>query len=143
MPKCTVETVLMGRVGRRRIEASLMGGDLVSDGGVLLLRQMDRRLGLTACAAAALSYQRRGSSVRHRVHMMLSQRVYGLCCGWEDLNDYTARSHGATPRLGDASGPSTQQLTLTQQGQDHIVRQTISRELGHERLQITTVYMSR
>jgi len=89
MPKCTVESVLMGRVGRRRIEASFTGGDLVSDGGVLLLRQMDRRLGLTACAATALSDRRRGSSVRHRIHTLLSQRVYGLCCGWEDLIDHT------------------------------------------------------
>jgi integrase len=42
-----------------------------------------------------------------------------------------------------AVGPSAQQLTPAQRGQDRIARQTISRELGHERLQITTVYLGR
>ncbi|WP_459615278.1 IS1380 family transposase [Bordetella sp. 2513F-2] len=88
MPKCTVEVVPMGRVGRRRIQASFTGGDLVSDGGVLLLRQVDRRLGLTRSASAALSDRRRVASVRHEVHTLLSQRVYGLCCGWEDISDH-------------------------------------------------------
>jgi hypothetical protein len=47
MPNCTVEPVNLGRVGRRVIEAAFDGGDIVSDGGVLLLRQVDPRWGLT------------------------------------------------------------------------------------------------
>ena len=39
MPKCTDETVQFGRVGRRVVEAAFDGGDIVSDGGVLLLKQ--------------------------------------------------------------------------------------------------------
>ena len=41
MPKCTDETVNFGRVGRRVIEAAFDGGDIVSDGGVLLLKQTE------------------------------------------------------------------------------------------------------
>ena len=42
MPKCTDETVRFGRVGRPVVEAAFDGGDIVSDGGVLLLKQIVR-----------------------------------------------------------------------------------------------------
>ena len=88
MPKCTDETVEFGRVGRRVVEASFDGGDIVSDGGVLLLKQVDERLGLTRAAALALGDERRASSVRHSVHTLLAQRIYGLCLGWSDVCDH-------------------------------------------------------
>ena len=88
MPKCTEETVQFGRVGRRVVEAAFDGGDIVSDGGVLLLKQVDERLGLTRAAAKAFGDERRGASVSHSVHSMLAQRIYGLCLGWSDVCDH-------------------------------------------------------
>lgn len=88
MPKCTDERVSLGRVGRRVIEAAFDGGDIVSDGGVLLLRQMDRRLGLTRSAAAVFNDPRRSASVKHGLREMLAQRIYALCCGWQDVTDH-------------------------------------------------------
>lgn len=88
MPKCTDAPIGFGKVGRRFVEASFAGGDIVSDGGVLLLRQVDRRIGLTRAAATALGDERRGASVEHSVQAMVAQRVYGLCCGWEDVTDH-------------------------------------------------------
>ena len=87
MPKCT-DAIGLGKVGRREVQASFDGGDLVSDGGVLLLREVDRRLGLSAAAAAALGDARRSASVHHSLESMVAQRVYGLCCGWEDVTDH-------------------------------------------------------
>ena len=55
MPKCTEPTIEMGRLGRRVIEANFEGGDISSDGGVLLLRRVDERIGLSRAAAAAFS----------------------------------------------------------------------------------------
>ena len=52
MPKCTDGMVGFGKVGRRVVQAALDGGDIVSDGGSLLLRQADERIGLTRTAAA-------------------------------------------------------------------------------------------
>lgn len=43
MPKCTDEAIEFGRVGRRVVQAAFDVGDIVSDGGVLLLRQLDER----------------------------------------------------------------------------------------------------
>ena len=90
MPKCTDETVQFGRVGRRVVEAAFDGGDIVSDGGVLLLKQVDDRLGLTRAAALAFGDERRSASVQHSVHSLLAQRIYGLCLGWSDVCDHNA-----------------------------------------------------
>jgi Transposase DDE domain group 1 len=86
MPKCTDGSVEFGRVGRRVVEASFDGGDIVSDGGVLLLQRVDERLGLSR--AAAFGDDRRGASVQHSVRSMLAQRIYGLCLGWADVCDH-------------------------------------------------------
>ncbi len=88
MPKCTQRQLDFGRVGRRIIQADFSGGDLSSDGGLLLLRQVDRRIGLTRAAAAALPDARDPERIEHTLRDLLAQRVYGLCCGYEDLNDH-------------------------------------------------------
>lgn len=93
MPKCTDEIVEFGRVGRRVVQAAFDGGDIVSDGGVLLLKQVDERLGLSRAAARAFGDERRASSVQHSVHSLLAQRIYGLCLGWSDVCDHNVLRH--------------------------------------------------
>ena len=88
MPKCTDERVEFGRVGRRVIEAAFDGGDIVSDGGALLLRQVDRRIGLTQSVARVFDDSRRAASVKHGVRELIAQRIYALCCGWQDVTDH-------------------------------------------------------
>jgi hypothetical protein len=88
MPKCTKDKIDFGRFGRRVIEADFSGGDLSSDGGLLLLRQIDRHLGLSRAAAAAIPDPRDPERIRHALRDLLAQRLYGLCCGYEDLNDH-------------------------------------------------------
>lgn len=88
MPKCTDGVVGFSKVGRRVVEAAFDGGDIASDGGALLLREVDRHLGLTKAAAAALGDDRRAKSVTHGMRELLAQRIYGLCCGWEDVTDH-------------------------------------------------------
>ena len=56
--------------------------------GALLLREVDRRLGLTAQVARRLGDSRQRGKVRHEVVTMLRQRVHGLALGYEDLNDH-------------------------------------------------------
>lgn len=88
MPKCTEARIDFGRLGRRIIEADFSGGELSSDGGLMLLRQVDRQIGLTRAAAAALDDSRDPSKVEHSLRSLLAQRIYALCCGYEDLNDH-------------------------------------------------------
>ena len=77
----------------RRVEASFEGGNVTSDGGVLLLRQADRLLGLTAAATKLLEDPRRQASCEHIQLSMIRQRVYGLALGYEDLNDHNHLRH--------------------------------------------------
>jgi hypothetical protein len=75
-------------VGRRVVEANFDGGDLSSDGGLMLLRRVDERIGLTRAVAAVFSDPRDPARITHRLRDLLAQRLYGLCCGYEDLNDH-------------------------------------------------------
>jgi len=88
MPKCTGDRIEFGKLGRRLIEADFSGGDLSSDGGMMLLKQIDERIGLTRAAAAVLSDPRDPDRIVHPMRDLLAQRIYGLCCGHEDLNDH-------------------------------------------------------
>ena len=75
-------------VKRRKVEASFTGGEITSDGGVLLVQQVDKKLSLTKAVARALGDGRRKKSCTHSLLSLLRQRVYGLCLGYEDLNDH-------------------------------------------------------
>ncbi len=63
MTDCPSETIEFPACGKRRVAAAFDGGAVTSNGGALLLRQVDRRLGLTAAVAGALIDGRRRSKV--------------------------------------------------------------------------------
>lgn len=89
MPNCTEERDLFGTLGRRRIEVGFDGGEVSSDaGGLLLLRQIERELGLLKAAARVLPDPRNPDLIVHTTEQLLRQRVFGLCQGYEDLNDH-------------------------------------------------------
>ena len=88
MTECTQSTLDFPVCKRRRVQASFDGGEITSDGGVLLLRQADRVLGLSEAVAQALGDGRRQASCWHDGMSLLRQRVYGLALGYEDLNDH-------------------------------------------------------
>ncbi len=90
---CSSEGIVFPACRKRRVEARFDGGEVTSNGGVLLLRQADRLLGLTAAVARGLSDHRQRGKVRHRLVDMLRQRVFGIALGYEDLNDHDALRH--------------------------------------------------
>ena len=97
----------------RRVEADFSGGDVTSDAGVLLLRQADRRLGLTAAVARVLADPRRQASCEHTLLSMLRQRVYGIAAGYEDLNDHDQlRGDSAIQTAVDRDGVLASSPTL-------------------------------
>jgi hypothetical protein len=93
MPNCTQHEFGFPSFDRRKIEASFAGGDVSSDGGIMLLRAADRRLGLLAALDAALPDPRHPSYITHPQIDLLRQRVYGLAQGYEDLNDHETLRH--------------------------------------------------
>jgi hypothetical protein len=91
-----------GRLGRRVIEANFQGGAISSDGGLVLLRQVDRRIGLSKAVADVLHDPRDKDRIIHPLRDLIAQRLYGLCCGYEDLNDHDRLRHD--PLLQTAVG---------------------------------------
>jgi hypothetical protein len=85
---CNPELFQFPAVKKRRVTAGFSGGDLTSDGGLLLLRQADRQLGLTQALADVLPDPRDPEWIVHPLLTFLRQRVHGLCLGYEDLNDH-------------------------------------------------------
>lgn len=118
-------------LGSRQVVASFDGGRLSSDAGVLLLRDLDRSLGLTRKLAACFVDRRDPDLVRHSVHTLLAQRVLGLALGYEDLNDHAALRHdpllsASADKLDGsalASAPTLNRLELSthRQGRYHKV----------------------
>ena len=75
-------------LGSRSVVADFTGGTLSTDGGALLLRQVDRGLGLTRDLAECFYDRRDPHWVEHSVEELLVQRLYGMGLGYEDLNDH-------------------------------------------------------
>jgi hypothetical protein len=70
------------------VVAGFDGGTITTDGGGLLLRETDRRLNLLPRLAECFLDARSPLLVEHTVAQLVSQRVYGLALGYEDLNDH-------------------------------------------------------
>lgn len=77
----------------RKVQADFEGGEVSSDGGLLLLREVERRHKLIKRAARLLPDKRQAGKVRHTTEQMLSQRVMALAQGYEDLNDHHDLRH--------------------------------------------------
>ena len=88
MSECNQEVFSFAAHFSRRVEASFTAGQVSSDGGALLLRQADRKIDLLGRAAACFTDRRSPLLVTHQLTEMLSQRIYGLALGYEDLNDH-------------------------------------------------------
>ena len=85
---CKGQPLLFQDLGSRQVVADFSGGTLSSDGGVLLLRQVDANLGLTSALARCFADHREPVYVDHSVSQLLAQRIYGLALGYEDINDH-------------------------------------------------------
>ena len=86
--QCSENQLEFQGLGGRRVVASFDAGHVSSDGGVLLLKEVDARLKLCERVAACFADHRAQDLVEHSVETLVRQRVYGLALGYEDLNDH-------------------------------------------------------
>jgi hypothetical protein len=86
----------------RKVTARFDGGKLSSDGGLVLLAELDRIFGVTKHLADCLRDRRQQAKVRQCVHDLVRQRVYQIAAGYEDCND--ADTLAADPVLKVACG---------------------------------------
>lgn len=88
MTDCSGTAVNFPSFGSRRIEVDFTGGSVTSDGGVMLLREADRLLGLMKSLSEVLTDPRSPSYRTHSLATLLGQRIFGLALGYEDGNDH-------------------------------------------------------
>jgi len=123
--ECNGEQLSFQGVGGRQIVARFDGGQLSSDGGGLLLREVERRTGFLSQFAACFRDYRNPLLVEHTVESLIRQRVIGLALGYEDLNDHDQLRHDpliatlvekADPRRTLAGKSTLNRLELTPEG---------------------------
>lgn len=118
---------------RREIRGRFDGGSISSDGGSLLLREVEKRTGILAQFAACFHDYRKPELVEHTVAELVGQRVYGLALGYEDLNDHDdLRRDPLLAVLVDKSDPCGEQRRRAEdQGKGLAGKSTLNRmELG-------------
>ena len=93
MTECNQSSFEFKACGSREIVARFDGGTISSDGGAFLLRQTDKRLNLLSRLAECFLDGRNQEQVEHSIVEMLSQRIYGLALGYEDINDHEQLRH--------------------------------------------------
>lgn len=102
-------------LGGRRVDVACDVPNLSSDGGAVLLRQQDERLGLTARFASLLEDDRDPARVVHSRLEQMRQRVYQIALGYEDCNDGDWLRQDPALRLacGAEDGSLSSQPTLS------------------------------
>jgi hypothetical protein len=93
MTKCTEDLLAFTGLGSRRVEADFSAGTLTTDAGALLLREADLRLGLLDAFDIAIPDPRHPDLIVHSQRSLLTQRIFGIACGYEDLNDHSSLRH--------------------------------------------------
>jgi hypothetical protein len=101
----TPEQLSFHPVAGHTIRADFEGGALSSDFGVLLLRGIDRQIGLTARLAAAIHDTRHPSYIDHPMRDLLAQRIYQIASGYADGNDANSLRRDPLFKLGVERSP--------------------------------------
>jgi Transposase DDE domain group 1 len=112
MTQCKTPALLFQDLGSREVSACFDGGQVTSDAGGLLLREVEQRFGFIADFARCFTDHRDPELIEHTLEQLLKQRIFGLCLGYEDLNDHDQLRHD--PLLAVAVGK------LDPQGQDRV-----------------------
>ncbi len=91
--ECNLPSYEFGRLNQRKIVANFSGGELSSDGGLLLIREIDQLYRISERLSECFTDHRDGSRVQHELKTLLGQRLYGLVQGYEDVNDHDDLRH--------------------------------------------------
>src|SRR2546423_5467357 len=88
MTECKPKPFQFHSLGSREVVAKFDGGDITSDAGGLMLREVEQRTGILKKFAGCFVDYRNPEAIEHPVEDLVAQRAYGLCLGYENLNDH-------------------------------------------------------
>ncbi len=94
------------RLRRQAVEADFDGGTLTSDGGLLLLREVDQRLDLIRRVDQAIPDPRDPLYTAHPQTELLTSRIFGIAAGYEDANDHEQLRHDPSFQVAAGRTPA-------------------------------------
>src|SRR5437660_1283003 len=86
-------------VRRKKLTVDFAGGNQSSNGGVLLLREAERKPGVCLRLAEAMPNRRDPDRIRHAMFEMVMSRVLAIACGHEDAIDLDRLRHDPLMKL--------------------------------------------
>lgn len=93
MTHCNSNDLLFQDLGTRQVVARFDGGDITSDAGGLLLREVEAKFRFIEQFSRCFTDHREPDLIEHSLLDLLKQRVFALCLGYEDLNDHDQLRH--------------------------------------------------
>jgi len=101
-------------VHRKKLTVDFNGGTQSSNGGLLLLREAERKLGVCQRLAAGMPDRRDPDRIQHSMREMLMERVSAIACGYEDANDLDRLRHDPLMKLAVGRCPETSEPLASQ-----------------------------
>lgn len=131
MTECTAKSMSFSRVGRREVVADFLGGRLTSDAGIVLLREVDRQIGLLDAVNDCIVDPRDPRLTVHDQRTMLAQRIFSIALGYEDLNDQQTLRTDAALQVAAGVSPTEEEPMASPSTlcrlENRIMRQTLVR----------------
>jgi hypothetical protein len=93
MTQCNTKDLFFQDLGSRDVVARFDGGQVTSDAGALLLREIEHKFHFIEQFARCFTDHRDPDLVEHTLPELLKQRIFGLCLGYEDVNDHDQLRH--------------------------------------------------
>jgi len=88
MTECTTKKINFQDLDNKKVIASFDGGNISSDSGGLLLREIENKIHFVDEFSKCFIDYRNESYIEHSLEELLTQRIFGICLGYEDLNDH-------------------------------------------------------
>jgi len=118
----------------RPLDVQFSDLDLSTDAGLLLVRQADERLGLTAAIASCIEEWRDPAKVTHSLAQLVQQRVYQIIGGYEDANDSNDLRHDPIYKIACGRLPEAGENRLARQPTiTRLENQVTRRDIGQMR----------
>jgi hypothetical protein len=87
MRQNTKQMIHFKDISHKKVVADFNGGDISSDGGLLFLREVERKIGIIQRMTNVLKDKRHSSYIKHDLNQLMKQRVFQIASGYEDAND--------------------------------------------------------
>ena len=117
-------------VSRKKVSAAFDGGMLSSDGGVLLLRDVEKRLGIAERLSSCLKDKRDPDLISHTIADLLRLRMFAIAAGYEDANDFARLRHDPIFKMAVGRSPEEGEPLCSQPTLSRFENAPSRRELG-------------